>query len=243
MDNKKIGKLIAELRKKQNLTQQELGDKVGVGFRAVSKWERGINLPDIGLINDLCKILGISTDELLTGELKKEDKTKDKPKLSLTIKIIISSIILIIGIITTILLYNNNKIYTYNLIASNQEEYHIEGQIVFSNNTISIMINKLMFIDEKSSETKISNYEYKLMTNDTYLFGYGYLHGGNVIEEKTSIKNIADEFGINYSDKTNLKREDIIKNNMYLIIEFIDEKDRIIKEEIEILLVKNEAKK
>ena len=69
MDNKKIGKLIADLRKKQGLTQQELGDKVGVGFRAVSKWERGITLPDITIINEVSRILGISSDELLAGEL------------------------------------------------------------------------------------------------------------------------------------------------------------------------------
>ena len=47
MDNNKIGKTIASLRKSQNLTQQELGDKLFVTDKAVSKWERGISLPDI----------------------------------------------------------------------------------------------------------------------------------------------------------------------------------------------------
>ena len=57
MDNKKIGNLIASLRKSKGLTQQDLGDLVGVGFRAVSKWERGITMPDISIINELSKIL------------------------------------------------------------------------------------------------------------------------------------------------------------------------------------------
>ena len=47
MDNIKIGKLISELRNKSKLTQQELGDKIGVGFRAVSKWECGQSLPEL----------------------------------------------------------------------------------------------------------------------------------------------------------------------------------------------------
>ena len=93
MDNKKIGKLIADLRKKNGLTQQELGDKVGVGFRAVSKWERGITLPDISIINELSDILGISSNELLAGKVTKEIKTK--PKISKKLKIILSISILL----------------------------------------------------------------------------------------------------------------------------------------------------
>lgn len=66
MDNKRIGKLIGDLRKKKGLTQQELGDKVGVGFRAVSKWENGVTLPDISIIQELSRILGINVDYLLS---------------------------------------------------------------------------------------------------------------------------------------------------------------------------------
>lgn len=66
MDNRRIGNLISELRKKKGLTQQELGDMVGVGFRAVSKWERGITIPDISIISELSRILGINVDYLLS---------------------------------------------------------------------------------------------------------------------------------------------------------------------------------
>ena len=50
MNSEKIGKFIKEIRKKNNLTQKELADKYGVTYQAVSKWENGINLPDISLI-------------------------------------------------------------------------------------------------------------------------------------------------------------------------------------------------
>ena len=68
MDLDKIGKFIANLRKKNNLTQEELAEKLMVTDRAVSKWERGLSLPDAGKMIDLCNILGINVNELLIGE-------------------------------------------------------------------------------------------------------------------------------------------------------------------------------
>ena len=68
MDQIKIGKFIGEQRKMHNLTQSELSEKLGITDRAISKWERGICLPDAGLMLDLCKILEISVNELLSGE-------------------------------------------------------------------------------------------------------------------------------------------------------------------------------
>lgn len=70
MDQDKIGKFIAELRKGKNLTQSELAEKLGITDRAVSKWENGRGLPDLSLIKDLCDQLGITVDELLCGERK-----------------------------------------------------------------------------------------------------------------------------------------------------------------------------
>ena len=67
MNQENIGKLIAKQRKKLNMTQSELGKKLGVTDKSVSKWERGVNVPDISIIVPLCNILNISTDELLLG--------------------------------------------------------------------------------------------------------------------------------------------------------------------------------
>ena len=68
MDQIKIGKFIAELRKEQNMTQLDLATKLGITDRAVSKWENGRGLPDISLIQPLCETLDISINELLNGE-------------------------------------------------------------------------------------------------------------------------------------------------------------------------------
>ena len=69
MDQIKIGKFIAECRKKAGLTQQQLADKFGITDKAVSKWERGIALPDSSIMLELCGMLGITVNDLLSGEV------------------------------------------------------------------------------------------------------------------------------------------------------------------------------
>ncbi len=68
MDQLKIGKFIAECRKQKHLTQVQLSEKLGITDKAVSKWERGIAMPDTSIMLELCDILGISVNELLSGE-------------------------------------------------------------------------------------------------------------------------------------------------------------------------------
>lgn len=68
MDNIKIGKFIAECRKKINLTQMQLAEKLNITDRAISKWETGKCLPDVSIMPELCKELNITLNELLSGE-------------------------------------------------------------------------------------------------------------------------------------------------------------------------------
>lgn len=78
MNQEKIGKFIANLRKEKNMTQQELADKLGVTDRAISHWENGRRLPDYSLLKDLCDILSISINELFSGERISKDDYKKK---------------------------------------------------------------------------------------------------------------------------------------------------------------------
>ena len=68
MDQIKIGRFIAACRKRANLTQLQLADRLGITDKAISKWERGITMPDTSIMLELCDILGISVNELLSGE-------------------------------------------------------------------------------------------------------------------------------------------------------------------------------
>ena len=117
MDQIKIGKFIAECRKKVGLTQLDLADKLGITDRAVSKWENGRAMPDSSLMIDLCKILKINVNDLLMGEvvsvenynesyeeiilqLKKEKEDADRKFLALEVVLgIVSVLILLIPII------------------------------------------------------------------------------------------------------------------------------------------------
>ncbi len=69
MDQIKIGKFIAQCRKNKNLTQLQLSQQLNVTDRAVSKWETGKAMPDSMIMLDLCKILGITINDLLSGEI------------------------------------------------------------------------------------------------------------------------------------------------------------------------------
>ena len=69
MDQIKIGKFIAECRKKNNLTQMQLAEKLNITDRAISKWENGKAMPDSSIMLDLCNELKISVNELLSGEM------------------------------------------------------------------------------------------------------------------------------------------------------------------------------
>ena len=78
MDQVKVGKFIQELRREKGLTQSELGGKLNVTNKAVSKWETGKSLPDISLLNELCHILDISVTESLSGERINRDDVLER---------------------------------------------------------------------------------------------------------------------------------------------------------------------
>ena len=76
MDQEKIGKFIAQRRKAGGYTQAALAERLGITDRAVSKWETGRSLPDVSIMPELCGLLDISVNELLSGERLDMDKYK-----------------------------------------------------------------------------------------------------------------------------------------------------------------------
>ena len=78
MDQIKVGKFIAQCRKKNNLTQMQLAEKLGITDRAISKWENGKGMPDSSIMLDLCKELKISVNELLSGEVLEMNNYNEK---------------------------------------------------------------------------------------------------------------------------------------------------------------------
>lgn len=114
MDQIKIGKFIQQKRKEKNITQSELAEKLNITDRAVSKWENGICMPDVGTIPEICTILNITINDLFSGEvvdmknnekmleqnlleMTRQKEERDKQLLTLEIFIGIVSAVILVG--------------------------------------------------------------------------------------------------------------------------------------------------
>ena len=78
MNQEKIGKFIAKCRKDKKMTQSELAEKLGVTDKSVGNWENGRNMPDLVLFKPLCNELGITINDLMSGEVIDKDKYQEK---------------------------------------------------------------------------------------------------------------------------------------------------------------------
>lgn len=78
MDQVKVGKFIAQLRREQGLTQEALGERLGVTNKTVSRWENGNYMPDIELLVPLGELLGVSVNELLAGERLSDERFREQ---------------------------------------------------------------------------------------------------------------------------------------------------------------------
>lgn len=92
MEKKTIGTFIAALRKAHGMTQQELADRLGVSNRAVSRWERDENAPDLSLIPAIAELFGVTCDELLKGEriFHESEQPKSEPKVDKQLKALVN---------------------------------------------------------------------------------------------------------------------------------------------------------
>lgn len=92
MEKKSIGAFIAALRKANGMTQQELADRLNVSNKAVSRWERDENAPDLSLIPAIAEIFGITCDELLKGEriFNEPEQPKSEPKVDKQLKALVN---------------------------------------------------------------------------------------------------------------------------------------------------------
>lgn len=155
MDLQKVGAFIAKLRKEKGMTQEKLGDKLGVSSKTVSKWERGVNAPDIALLTQLSDILGIGVNELLNGEYKTKENEKriDNPVQKIQfytkktklkyLKIAIYLTVIICLIFTGIFFINNyNKFQMYSITSKN-DNFFVDGYVVYNQSRNIFLIKNI----------------------------------------------------------------------------------------------------
>ena len=153
MDKYKFGEFIYQRRKALKLTQEELGRKIGVTNKAVSKWEVGETTPDITILHSLASILEVSVDELLTQEVKKEkEEQKIKiNKLFVLLTIILGALnILILGVVIGGSIYNKHKEYNVTLDSTNYNEIiNIDPMINFVCDGQGVKVTSSYGLDNK----------------------------------------------------------------------------------------------
>ena len=153
MDKYKFGEFIYQKRKDLGLTQDELGYKLGVTNKAVSKWETGDNLPDIMMLKKLAQVFGLTVDELLSQkEVKKENQKNTKVNKFLLI-LSITLFVLELSTIVFCILFVSSKLNKENI--QNIDIYNLEEIVSITpiNNFIcegqKLTINSLYKLDNK----------------------------------------------------------------------------------------------
>lgn len=134
MEQEQFAKIIKELRIKNNLTQKEFAEKLGVTYQAVSKWENGKNMPDIMLLKEISNIFKVDIEELLTGKRKQNN-----------IKVWIIGLILlfIIIVLFVFIIAKNSSDFEFKTITSSCDEFTLTGSAAYNSNKTSIYISNV----------------------------------------------------------------------------------------------------
>lgn len=173
MDQIKIGKFISKSRKDKKLTQEQLAEKLGISKNAVSKWERGLNLPDVSIMQELCVLLNISLNELFAGEHLSENVIVEQSEKNIIdvlkvfkdknnrYKFLIAISVVIIAILLVFLgrniLVRNGYLIDNNLKYS--QKYAPEKEIIKGNVDIDYFVN--INIDFEIGANKFGNAVFK----------------------------------------------------------------------------------
>ena len=140
MNQEKIGKLIKKIRIKNRLSQKEFADKYGVTPQAVSKWETGKNIPDIGILKEICNDNNLKIDEFLNA------KSMKRKNVMIIIIILLCFIVIGIGVITV---KHNNDTFKLKTITSACKEFGLYGSIAYNKSKSSIYIDNVTYCGEK----------------------------------------------------------------------------------------------
>ena len=234
MNPEKVGKFIKKLRKENNLTQKDLADKYGVTYQAVSKWENGINLPDVSLIREMSKDFNISVEDILDGEIKTNSK---KNNLIPFIAIIVGLILLII--IAVLLINNkNNKSFDFKTFSSLCSEFKVSGSIAYNKDKSSIYINNINYCggDDETEYKEIQCNLYESNNNSNIKISSCQSDKGNI-----KLEDYLSEVELNIDDYKQAcsKYND---NSLYLEINATREDNKVITYKIPLKLNENCSK-
>ena len=149
MDQEKVGKFIKKLRKNNNLTQQELAEKLSVTYQAVSKWENGKSIPDISTLKLISELFNVNIEELLDGNKSKKKSFFNKKN------IIIISIILILVVCILSFFAFHKETYQFKVLETDSDKFDVSGVLAFSSDKSSIYISSINYNAKDDDKYKV----------------------------------------------------------------------------------------
>ena len=167
MDKYKFGEFIYQRRKMLHITQEELGSKLGVTNKAVSKWEIGETYPDIQMLDSLARVLNVSIDELLTQKPYVDSEKKRSKKLTIVLIVINIALIILSVVMSSIaiptLVASGNKKDSIELTIKNYQNYlyleYMDGINFDDSNKITINTRISLNSDYNCDESSMINIE------------------------------------------------------------------------------------
>ena len=144
MEQEKVSNFIKKIRKDNNLTQKALADKYNVTYQAVSKWENGINMPDMILLKKMSKDFNVSLDDILEGNYINKKNNK------LIIYILLS--LIIISLIIINIYIKNNSDFEFKTLSTTCDNFTITGSLSYNNKKSAIYISNIEYCGEDNNE-------------------------------------------------------------------------------------------
>ena len=199
MNQEKIGEFIKKIRKDNHLTQKEFAELFGVTYQAVSKWENGLNIPDIATLKEISKKFNVDINDLLEGENKKKRYFKKY--------IFIGTCVLVFVSLFLVYQFTHNHDFTFKTVRSSCSDFRVLGSMAYNDNKTSIYISSINCLNmdeeeyssitcilyEQVDNTKIeisrSTYEGDPITLNDYLKNVEF----NIDDYESTCKNYLDD--------------------------------------------------
>lgn len=194
MNQEKIGKFIKDKRLELKMTQKNLADKLGISDRAISKWENGRGVPDVSLLSDLSKVLDVTINDLLSGEVVKKEEyqqkfeenimntidtkiKKENKILKLVLYCIFTLVFLLVMYVSIESIYMKSTINSYPLIQKNySDDIHANDNMYFERTVYSYGFYVKYFYKSKNTDkpmvvsNNIDENDFEIIRKDFNLF-------------------------------------------------------------------------
>ena len=259
MDLNKISNFIVYLRKEKKLTQFQLAEKLGVSDKTVSKWERGICLPESATVEKLIKFFNISLMEFYAGERNKRltdeianettknavelSKKNENKKFKKLLYFVVISFVVIMFVVSLLFMYNTyNKYHVYNISSSNKE-FIGKGNIILAGDKSIITLMNLSLINEEIYNKEAYAFEYSITLGNVLLYKFGdiYLLEKNNNSNKVKIGKCIEDINIylNYDLSDMTKKDMLDKTNLTLKLKYINNKFEVDEYEMNFNILKS----